>query len=137
VDTCAPPGPAFESESEAHDLFVRGMAFLRSRHPAQAAMLLSRALRLEPGRNSIREALGRALFALGEHEAAAQAFSAIVEAVPVDHYASYALGRCLLELGRLGEARTRLRLAVAMAPQQEEYRARLAALEAQLAAARA
>ena len=36
-------------------------------------MYLSRALRLEPGKNSIREALGRAEFALGHYEAAAQA----------------------------------------------------------------
>ena len=37
-------------------------------------MVLARALRLEPCRNSIREALGRAEFALGRHDSAAALF---------------------------------------------------------------
>lgn len=113
--------PAFEPESEAYTLFQRGLAFLRQRHAAQAAMLLSQALRLEPGRNSIREALGRAEFALGEHEQAAGRFAAIVADVPDNDYAQYALGRCLLELGRDHEARVHLRLARALRPHSDLY----------------
>jgi Flp pilus assembly protein TadD len=113
--------PGFEPESEAYTLFVRGMAFLRERHPAQAAMLLSRALRLEPGRNSIREGLGRAQFALGQHEQAAELFTAVVADCPVSDYAHYALGRCLLALGRDDEARAHLRLARALVPHSELY----------------
>jgi Flp pilus assembly protein TadD len=121
--------PAFEAETEAYSLFQRGTAFLREQHPAQAAMLLAQALRLEPGKNSIREALGRAEFALGMHEDAAGRFWDVLADAPDDDYAEYALGRCLLALGRLHEARAHLRLARALKPQSDLYRAALNALE--------
>jgi len=126
----AVPGgePAFEAESEAYTLFQRGVAFLRDRHPAQAAMVLAQALRLEPGRNSIREALGRAEFALGMHELAAERFRLVLGDAPDNDYAHYALGRCLLELGRPDEARAHLRLARALKPRSELYREALSAL---------
>jgi Flp pilus assembly protein TadD len=121
VDGCRRE-PAFEAESKAYDLFTRGMAFLKSRHPAQAAMLLSQALDLEPGRNSIREGLARAEFALGRHERAAELFAAVVEDCPDNDYAHYALARCLTVLGREDEARAHLRLARALAPASDRYR---------------
>jgi len=113
--------PAFEAQSEAYDLYVRGAAFLRERHFAQAALLLARALRLEPGRNSIREALGRAEFALGGHAGAADLFAAIVTDIPDNDYAHYALARCLTALGSGEEARTHLRLARALDPLSHLY----------------
>ena len=121
--------PAFEAESEAYALFQRGLAFLRQRHPAQAAMLLAQAVRLEPGKNSIREALGRAEFARGMHEQATERFRDVVADAPDNDYAHYALGRCLLELGRADEARAHLRLARALRPQSDTYRETLSALE--------
>ena len=120
--------PAFEAESEAYALFQRGVAFLHERHPAQAAMLLAQALRLEPGKNSIREALGRAEFALGMHGHAAARFRDVLEDAPDNDYAHYALGRCLLALGRPEEARAHLRLARALKPQSDLYREALSAL---------
>ena len=113
--------PAFEAETEAYSLFQRGLSFLREKHPAQAAMLLAQALSLEPGKNSIREALGRAEFALGLHQQAAGRFLDMVGDVPDNDYAHYALGRCLLELGRTGEARAHLRLARALRPGSRLY----------------
>jgi len=118
--------PAFEAQSEAYDCYVRGAAFLRDRHAAQAALLLARALRLEPGRNSIREALGRAEFALGRHATAADLFGAIVGDIPDNDYAHYALGRCFAALGRGEEARTHLRLARALDPLSDRYARALA-----------
>ena len=123
--------PAFLAESEAHSLFQRGVAFLDQRHPAQAAMLLAQALRLEPGRNSIREALGRAEFALGMHEVAAGRFRDVLEKTPDDDYAHYALARCLVALGSTGEARAHLRLARALQPHSTLYAEALASLDAQ------
>jgi tetratricopeptide (TPR) repeat protein len=113
--------PAFEAQSEAYDLYARGAAFLRERHYAQASLVLGRALRLEPGRNSIREALGRAEFALGRYAAAGELFGAIVCGSPDNDYAHYALGRCLTALGRGEEARAHLRLARALDPHSELY----------------
>lgn len=51
------PESVLQSESKAYDLFQRGTELLQNRHPAQAAMFLTSALRLEPEKNSIREAL--------------------------------------------------------------------------------
>jgi len=114
--------PAFDAESEAYTLFHRGVAFLADHHPAQAAMLLERALRLEPGRNSIREALARAEFALGRRDHAVELFGAVVAEAPDNDYAHYCLGRCLLALRRGDEARAHLRLARALRPQSAVYR---------------
>jgi Flp pilus assembly protein TadD len=121
--------PAFEAESEAYSLFQRGSAFLREHHPAQAAMLLGQALSLEPGKDSIREALGRAEFALGMHQDAATRFRDVLADAPDNDYAHYALGRCLLALGRTHEARAHLRLAGALRPQSDLYREALSALD--------
>ena len=118
--------PAFEQESDAYTLFQRGLTFLRQQHPAQAAMLLSRALSLEPGKNSIREALGRAEYAVGSFGAAADHFAVIVSAAPDNDYAHYALGRSLVKLRREAEAQTHLRLACALRPASAVYREALA-----------
>jgi tetratricopeptide (TPR) repeat protein len=129
VDQAERRTPDFCKESEAYTLFRRGVGFLDGGHPAQAAMHLNRALRLEPGRNSIREALGRAEFALGRYERAEQAFRDVVGDVPDSHYAHYALARCLRVLGRRDEARGHLRLARALHPACETYRRPLDGLD--------
>ncbi len=49
--------------------------------------------------------------------------------MPDNDYAQYALGRCLVKLGRGEEGRGRLRLAAALAPDRGAYREALAAAE--------
>jgi tetratricopeptide (TPR) repeat protein len=117
--------PDFCAESEAYSLFRRGVDFLDEGHPAQAAVYLSRALKLEPGRNSIREMLGRAEFALGRYERAASLFRDVVADGPDCDYAHYARARCLRRLGRGEEARGHLRLARALHPTSVTYRQHL------------
>jgi Flp pilus assembly protein TadD len=114
--------PYLDGESEAYTLFRRGMMLLEQRRPAQAALLLAGALHLEPDKDSIREALARAEFALGRYEQAAEHFATIVTGTPDNDYAQYCLGRCLLALRREDEARVHLRLARALKPQSELYR---------------
>lgn len=121
--------PGFCAESEAYTLFRRGVGFLEGGRPAQAAMYLAMALRLEPGRNSIREALGRAQFGAGRFEHAAATFSALVADAPDNDYAHYALARCLRLLGRGEEARGHLRLARALRPTSTTYRAPFGGLD--------
>jgi tetratricopeptide (TPR) repeat protein len=110
-----------ERES-AYELFQRGQALLVSRHHAQAAIVLERADRLEPGKASILEALGRAYFNSGQHEPARATFERVLELDPSAPYAHYALGQSLKRLGRRGEAGTHLRLAVALSPGSALYR---------------
>ncbi|HEY8171001.1 MAG TPA: tetratricopeptide repeat protein [Candidatus Limnocylindria bacterium] len=106
----------------AYDLFQRGSRMLADQHFGAAAVLLERALVLEPGKASILEALGRAYFNQGSHERAAERFAAIVEADPVAHYAHFGLGLSRARLGDLQAARIHLRLAVRMKPDNEDYR---------------
>ena len=106
----------------AYELLQRGTALLAKRHAAQAAVVLVRAAAIEPGKGSILEPLGRALFMSGQLDRAVETFEALIEIDPSNHYAHYALGRSLIRLGRRAEGRTHLKLAIAMAPESRLYR---------------
>lgn len=111
-----------EDRESAYDLFQRGTRMLAEHHPGAAAVLLERALALEPGKASILEALGRAYYNQGDHAAAAERFGVMVAADPLAHYAHFGLG---LAQGRLGDrrlARRHLRMAVFLKPEIEVYR---------------
>jgi Flp pilus assembly protein TadD len=114
------PSTPDERES-AYDLFQRGHALLADRHFAQAAIVLERANRVEPGKGSILEALGRAYFNSGQAEPARATFEALLEVDPSSHYAHFAIGQCLKRLGQVDRARTHLRLAVALSPDEPLY----------------
>ena len=91
-----------------------------------AAVLLERALVLEPGKASILEALGQAYFNQGSHALAADRFAAIVEADPVAHYAHFGLGLSRARLGDVMAALRHLRMAVLLKPENEAYQRALA-----------
>ncbi|HEV8403208.1 MAG TPA: tetratricopeptide repeat protein [Candidatus Limnocylindrales bacterium] len=112
----------------AYDLLQRGQQLLDQRHHAQAAIVLERADRLEPGKGSIIEALGRAYFNSGQAERARETFERLLEVDPSSHYGHFALGQSLKRLGRRSEARTHLRLAVALSPGTALYADALARL---------
>ena len=121
------PRPGDDHES-AYELLQRGHELLEGRHHAQAAIVLERADRLEPGKASILEALGQAYYNSGRHERARVTFEALLEIDPSAHYAHFALGQSLKRLGRRDEAGTHLRLAVALSPDTALYRDALARL---------
>ncbi len=123
------PSPSDEHES-AYELFQRGSRMLAERHPGAAAVLLERALVLEPGKASILEALGQAYFNQGEHALAADRFAAIVEADPLAHYAHFGLGLARARLADALAARRHLRMAVFLKPDNESYQRALARLRA-------
>jgi tetratricopeptide (TPR) repeat protein len=121
--------PDREREPEtAYDLLQRGSALLERRHHAQAAIVLERADRLEPDKQSILEALGRAYFNSGQHDRARVTFERLLDIDPSADYAHYALGQSLKRLGRRDAAGTHLRLAVALSPDTKLYRDALARL---------
>ena len=115
------PVPAPGERESAYDLFQRGSRMLADGHPGAAAVLLERALALEPGKASILEALGQAYFNVGSHELAADRFAAIVEADPVAHYAHFGLGLSRARLGDVVGARLHLHIAVLLKPDSETY----------------
>ena len=119
-------GPDPGERESAYELLQRGRLLMRQRHNAQAAVVLERAARMEPGRASILEALGRAYFNSGQHERSRETFEALLDIDPSAHYAQFALGQSLKKLGRPNEAWVHLRLAVALSPGSAMYRAALA-----------
>ena len=117
------PAEATEPEHEsAYSLLRRGHELMRRGHHAQAAIVLERASVAEPGKGSILEALGRAYYNSGQHDRSRDAFESLLEVDPSAHYAHFALGQSLKQLGRRREARTHLRLAVALSPSSRLYR---------------
>lgn len=106
----------------AYGLLQRSKALMRRRHNAQAAVLLERARRLEPGKGSIVESLARAYYNSGQHSLAATAFAELLEIEPSSAYGHFGLGQSLKQIGQRDEARTHLRLAVALAPHSKLYR---------------
>jgi tetratricopeptide (TPR) repeat protein len=109
----------------AYGLLQRGQQMLKGRHYAQAAVLLERASRLEPGKGSIVEALARAYYNSGQHDRAADSFRELLEIDPSAAYGHFGLGQSLKQLGQREEARLHLRLAVALAPESKLYRSAL------------
>ena len=120
--------PAPDERETAYELLQRGHDLLTQRHFAQAAVVLERADRDEPGKASILEALGRAYYNSGQHERARATFEQLLEIDPSAHYAHFALGQSLKQLGQRDAARTHLRLAVALSPSSDVYAAALARL---------
>jgi Flp pilus assembly protein TadD len=120
-------GELAERES-AYGLLQRGQALLKRRHHAQAAVVLERAAKLEARKGSIVEALGRAYYNSGQHQRAVTTFEELLDIDPSAAYGHYGLGQALKQVGRRDEARTHLRLAVALAPDSALYRAALARL---------
>lgn len=109
-------------DQDVYGLLVRGRQFLREGHPHQAAIILQRACRAEPGKASIREALARALYNSGQTRRAEKEFAAAVELNPSDDYAHFGLGLCRARAGRRAAAAGHLKIAVAMRPDSTLYR---------------
>jgi len=126
----ARPAPEPDDPESAYALLQRGQQLLGGRHHAQAAIVLERAARLEPRKGSILESLGRAYYNSGQTERARETFEALLDVDPSSHWAHFALSMSLRKLRRLREARTHLRLAIALSPRSELYRNALARLEA-------
>ena len=120
---------AGEEHESAYALLQRGEALIKRRHHAQAAIVLERAARIEPAKGSILEPLGRAYHHSRQFERARATFEALLEVDPSSHWAHFALAAALRKLGRPAEARTHLRLAVALNPRSDLYRQALARLD--------
>ena len=90
--------------SETYDLYQQGREHLAAGLAAQATVALEKAKKREPRKASIREALGIAYYRIRRFAEAEQEFRTILEIEPVDHYAHFALGRCLEKQGRPDEA---------------------------------
>jgi Flp pilus assembly protein TadD len=105
-----------------YEHFQAGMELLENGNPAQAAVRLEKARSAQPGKASVREALGRAYFDLGRLHEAEREFRSVVEIDPTNDYAHYCLSRVLQRRGRFKQAEAHLKLARAMSPDERRYR---------------
>jgi Flp pilus assembly protein TadD len=120
------PGNAPEGRGgEAYTRFQEGSRLLQSGDTHAAIVSLERARELEPDKGSIREALARAYFRTGRIQSAQEEFAKVVELDPVNDYAHFGLGLCLLRTGDRDSARGHLKLATIMRPDDEDYQAAL------------
>jgi Flp pilus assembly protein TadD len=112
--------PYTEEVSETYELYQQGRRHLASGRAAQATVALEKAKRREPGKASIREALGIAYFRIQRFEEAEEEFRAVLELSPVNDYAHFALARCLDKQGRTREAVRHHKLARWLRPGENE-----------------
>src|ERR687883_378811 len=112
-----PPGEG----GEAYTRFQEGSRLLESGNHHAAIVSLERARDLEPEKGSIREALARAYFRSQRVEAARVEFEKVLELDPVNDYAHFGLGMCLLRKGDRAGARGHLKMATIMRPNDEAY----------------
>jgi Flp pilus assembly protein TadD len=111
--------------SETYDLYQQGRKHLAAGMAAQATVPLEKAKRREPGKASIREALGIAYFRIKRYEEAEREFRTLLEISPADDYAHYALGRCLEKRGKAAEANGHYKLASSLRPDSKRYSSRI------------
>jgi Flp pilus assembly protein TadD len=119
------PGSTTEGTGEAYTRFQEGRRLLESGNAHAAIVSLERARELEPEKGSIREALARAYFRSGRIRLAQEEFKKVVELDPVNDYAHFGLGLCLLRTGDRDGARGHLKLATIMRPDAEAYQVAL------------
>lgn len=113
--------PGGEPDGEAYARFQEGSRLLDSGNVHAAVVALERARELEPEKGSIREALARAYFRSQQVEAARLEFEKVLELDPVNDYAHFGLGMCLLRKGDRAAARGHLKIATIMRPDEEAY----------------
>ena len=113
--------PEEESDGEAYVRFQEGSRLLDSGNAHAAVVALERARELEPEKGSIREALARAYFRSQRVDAARVEFEKVLELDPVNDYAHFGLGMCLLRKGDRTAARGHLKMATIMRPEEEAY----------------
>ena len=122
-----------DDRESAYALLRRGRELLAARHHAAAAIVLERALRLEPRKGSIVEALAVACYGSRQDLMAAACFEQLLRIDPSNAYAHLGLGLSLERLALYEDARAHLRLAAAMDPTNEDCRRILGRLERHLA----
>ena len=120
----ARPGPGVHSrlmDEPVYDLFRNGTRLLEDGDFHAATVPLQRARDLAPDKDSIREALGRALFGAQRYGEAAEEFRAVADHAPTNDYALFCLGRCMQLMGKHAEARHPLALAAQLRPERKDY----------------
>ena len=101
--------------------FIKGKMHACDNDHIKAVMLFEKAIKLEPKKGSIREALATAYFNCGLFDAAEKHFREALQIDAASDFAHYGLGLCLAKEGRVIKAMGHLKLASAMTPSNKNY----------------
>jgi len=118
--------------AEAHSNL--GVALKAAGQTALAIQHYRLAVELDPSLGEAHNNLGNALQELGEIEEAVEAYLSASERMPDSDTVSYNVGLLLMRLGRREDALVHLRHALEIAPQREDARHLVAALEGETTA---
>lgn len=108
-------------EDTPYSLLQQGKDLLEDGNPAQAAVVLERARKMEPDKGSILEVLGRAYYLMGRYEQAEGCYRNALRVDPNNDHAHYCLGLCLLKENKETEAGKHFKIAWSMRP-LDDYR---------------
>jgi Flp pilus assembly protein TadD len=103
--------------------------YRRAGQHQDAVRVLRAGLRHHPDYHSARVTLGRALLGVGNPDAAAREFLAVLQAAPQNLAACRGLGEIHESAGRVAEALVQFRRALMLAPGDPDLRAHIAELE--------
>lgn len=122
--------PAYEKRSDL--VLALGVAVSRQGRVDEAASLLESAWEAAPAEPRFLAALGAARLRQGNAAEAARLLEAAMRGDPADADASYNLGLALTATGRRAEALVQARRALALRPDDAEFRELVRQLEAQM-----
>lgn len=111
--------------NDAYRLLQEGVRLLDQGSWHAAIVPLAKARDQEPEKASIREALARAYFRSRQYAESRIEFENLIEINPANDYAYFGLGKCLDKLGELDLAQGQFRLALAMSPENPDYKSAL------------
>ncbi len=107
--------------TESYELFQSGLALLEVGKPAAAVKALEAAKDQEPGKASIREALGRAYYNSGKFDFATWQFKKTLAIEPTNDFAHFGTSLSLERVGRYNKAMGHIKMALAMKPDNLAY----------------
>jgi Tfp pilus assembly protein PilF len=117
----------FPRDPQPH--FMRGLFHAHNSNPKEAVTSVRRALELGPSRTDIQRHFAELLMTVEEFEEAEQWYRRLLKSDADNSTLLAGLGRCLLERGRLDDARSTLMRALQLAPDAHVARLQLGKLE--------
>lgn len=109
------------NSENAYELFTEGKKLARKNEHLKAIMLFEKATIIEPGKGSIREALGLSYYNCGFYDSAKKHFKKALEIDLANDFAHFCMGLCLAKEGKLAASLGHLKIAWAMKPSNAYY----------------
>ena len=107
--------------SKTYYYYQKGKNCLQQKDLVRAIIYLEKAMKAEPEKASIREALAIASYNLGFYPMARDHFRKALEIDAANHFAYYGLGLSVAKLGKIEAARGQIRIAAVMDPDCQDY----------------